>query len=73
MCQRNLDNNVLQIDYKAQCNFVRNLIKQKLRHFYQHNLKKIEKEAANAKRSCFSISSLKHRAKLHRLATKNKK
>ena len=70
MCQRNLDSNVLQTDYKAHCNFVRNLIKQKLRHFYQQM---IEKEAANAKRSCFSISSLKHRAKLHRLATINKK
>ena len=40
MCQRNLDINVLQIDYKAQCNSVRNLIKQKLRHFYQKRLKK---------------------------------
>ena len=70
MCQWNLDNNVLQIDYKAQCNFVRNLSKQKLRHFHQ---KKIEKEATNAERSCFSISSLKYRAKLQRLATINKK
>ena len=49
---QNPDNNLLQNDYKAQCKFVRNLIKQKLRHFYQN---KIEKEAANSKRSFLNL------------------
>ena len=52
LCLQNPDNNLLQTDYKAQRKFVRNLIKQKLRHFY-HN--KFEKEAANSKRSFFNL------------------
>ena len=51
MCSQNPDN-VSQNDYKAQCKLVRNLIKQKLRHFYQN---KIEKEAANNKRKFFNL------------------
>ena len=52
LCLQNPDNNLFQNDYKAQCKFVRNLIKQKLRHFYQN---KIEKEAANSKRSFYNL------------------
>ena len=48
----NPDNNVLQNDYKAQFKLVRNLIKQKLRHFYQN---KIKKEAGNSKKSFFNV------------------
>ena len=42
----------MQNDYKAQCKVVRNLIKQKLRRFYQN---KIEKETDNSKRKFFSL------------------
>ena len=52
LCLQNPDNSVLQKDYKAQCKFVRNLINQKLRNFCQN---KIEKEAANSKRSFFNL------------------
>ena len=52
LCLQNPDNNVLQNDYKAHCKLVRNLIKQKLRHFYRN---KIEKEAANSKRKFFNL------------------
>ena len=45
LCLQNPDNMLSQNDYKAQCKLVRNLIKQKLRHFYQN---KIEKQAANS-------------------------
>ena len=52
LCLQNPDNNVSQNDYKAQCELVRNLIKQKLRHFYQNMIKK---EAANSKRKFFNL------------------
>ena len=52
MCLQNPDNNVLRNDYKAQCKLVRNLINQKLRLFYPN---KIEKEAANSKKSFFNL------------------
>ena len=52
MCLRNPDNNVSQNDYKAQCKIVRNLIEQKIRHFYQN---KIKKEAANSERKFFNL------------------
>ena len=51
LCLQNPDNNVSQNDYRDQCKLVRNLIKQKLRHFNQ----KIEKEAANSKRNFFNL------------------
>ena len=52
LCLQNPDNNVLQNDYKAQCKVIWNLIKQKLRHYYQN---KIEKEAAHSKRKFFNL------------------